>query len=67
VTTEPDAVALATLKVQVEHLVADVKRIEEEYVKLARYIAVEKSVFGLITMVAVALVGIAVVKLWGAG
>jgi len=57
--------AAAVMRVEMGHLGKDVRRIEAEYVKLARYIAVERAVFGLIAMVAVALVGIAVIKLWG--
>ena len=40
--------------------------IEAEYTRLARFLPVERAVFGLIAMVAVVLVGIAITKLFGA-
>jgi hypothetical protein len=59
-------VVLARLGVQLTHIEQAVNRIEAEYTRLARFLPVERAVFGLIAMVAVVLVGIAITKLFGA-
>jgi hypothetical protein len=58
-------VVLARIEVQLTHLEQAVRRIEAAYTTLSRFLPVEKSVFGIIAMIAVALIGIAVVKLFG--
>ena len=62
---ESEHVTLGRIDERVTHIQKSLLRFEAEYVKLARYIAVERAVFGLIAIVAVALVAIAVPKLFG--
>lgn len=58
-------VILARLSVQVTHIEQALARIENEYTRLARFLPIERAVLGLISMVAVVLIGIAVAKLFG--
>ena len=59
-------ITLARIDERVLSMQKAMERFEEEYVKLARYIAVERAVFGLIAIVAVALVTLAVPRIFGA-
>jgi hypothetical protein len=60
-----DHALLASLAVKVAYLEAEVGRLENKFVLLARYINIERAVLGLITLVASGLVAFAMNRLLG--
>jgi len=58
-------IMLAQMQVEVAHLKSSVVRLEAEYTKLARFLPVEKAVFGLIGIVAVLVVGYMFTRIFG--
>ena len=61
-----DHALLATLAVKVAYLEAEVSRLEARFTLLARFIPIEKAVMGIIALIAAALVGYAMTRLFGA-
>ena len=62
-------IMLARIDVKVGHIEADIRKLEsafEHYTKLARFLPVERAVFGIVGIIAVALVGIAIGRIFGA-
>jgi hypothetical protein len=60
-----DHALLAALAVKVAHIEAEVDRLEHRFTLLARFVPVEKAVFSIIGIIAVALIGIAIQRLFG--
>lgn len=61
-------IMLARIDVKVGHIESDLRKIEsslEHYTKLARFLPIERAVFGIIGIIAVALIGIAIGRIFG--
>lgn len=66
---ENSTIMLARIDVKVGHIENDIRKLEaafDHYTKLARFLPVERAVFGIVGIIAVALVGIAIGRIFGA-
>lgn len=61
------AQTLARLEERIAHMQADITSIRVEYVRLERYMHVERVVLGLSAAIALGLIGLVIPRLFGGG